>query len=140
MEDTVSQILSNTYGMTPMIMPTPAPIVSPWGSSLRVSFLHVRECTRIFKPKGHIRARSFFCPIIGRQNFSLANWYLPVYYLVLRWPDPVGECVTGCVSVSAVRYRAFVYASPQHVAGKHPVKCSRVVSVGVVSPRAATPA
>jgi cold shock protein len=41
-------------------------------------------------------------------NFSLANWNLPVYYLVLRWPDPVGEmCSTlrFCVSSEISRLR-----------------------------------
>jgi len=61
------------------------------------------------------------------------------YYLVLRQPDPVGERATNCVSVLAVRYRAFVFAAPRDfVAGNPSTECRGAVSVGVVSPRAAT--
>jgi hypothetical protein len=53
----------------------------------------------------------------------------------------LASCAADCVSVSAVKYRAFVYAAPQHfAAGNRSVKCRRAASVGVVSPRAATPA
>jgi hypothetical protein len=95
---------------------------------------------RVTKPNGHIRYRSFQ---VSATVFKLLSCQLEssCYYLGLRWPDPVGECAADCVSVSAVRYRAFVFAAPQHrAAGNRPAKCRGAVPVGVVSPRAATPA
>jgi len=54
---------------------------------------------------------------------------------VLRQPDPVGECAAVIsridVSVSAVGYRAFVFAASRHfVAGNRSTKCGGAVSVG----------
>src|ERR1700694_4388895 len=69
------------------------------------------------------------------QQFRSCQSESSCYYLVLRQPDPVGECAAVIsridVSVSAVGYRAFVFAASRHfVAGNRSTECRGAVSVG----------
>src|SRR6202165_5293648 len=69
------------------------------------------------------------------QQFRSCQSESSCYYLVLRQPDPVGWCAAVSsrmdFSVSAVGYRAFVFAASRHfVAGNRSTECRGAVSVG----------
>src|SRR5450759_4422652 len=94
------------------------------------------RCVALIGPWGHVRFQ------LVLSNFPLANRNLPAI-LFCSSPGPGWRVRSRVdVSVSAVRYRAFVFAAPRYfVAGNRPPECRGAVSVGAVSPaRTATPA
>src|SRR3984893_157957 len=65
------------------------------------------------------------------QQFRACQSESSCYYLVLRQPDRLAMSSSIDVSVSAVGYRAFVFAASRHfVAGNRSTKCRGAVSVG----------
>ncbi len=81
------------------------------------------------RSQGHVRSQFVL------SNFPLANRNLPAI-ISCSSPGPGWRATTRVdASVSAVGYRAFVFAaSPYFVAGNRSTECRGAVSVGVVSP------
>jgi hypothetical protein len=68
------------------------------------------------------------------NNLALANWYLPAIIWCFACRTRLASSKID-VSVSAVRYRALVFAAPRYfVAGNRPTEFRGAVSVGAVSP------
>ena len=84
----------------------------------------------LIEARGHVHFSAY------SHQFRSCQPQSSCYDLVLRQPDPVGECAAGLgVSVPAVRYRAFVFSAPRNfVAGNRPAECRGAVCVRAVWP------